>query len=311
MKISLTTGVLIVGASLCQCFTAQAHDLRGLDQHAKYKKLGATAAAASLTLRQESYHSLRSAAEDGVSKPTFDLQDHFTAKGFAGSVTSIVFGIAKKTARWDDQRQLTVCFFDGPAMARNNVMAIYGEVLSYTTLSAVNVGTCSATNPATIRVSFSTGEGYWSFIGTESQTIKQSAPTMGLDGLGVNAPLDEESKGVIRHEILHSVGFEHEHQRPDVDCRFKSYAEIAKLLGWSEAQVKTNFERMKPSPNLLLTKFDRDSEMLYQLNGSYFADPNSPCRIREANNKLSPIDIATLKLMYPKQNMDFKTLLEK
>jgi hypothetical protein len=57
---------------------------------------------------------------------------------------------------------------------------------------------------------------------------------------------------------------------------------------------------MRNSPNLLMTRFDRDSEMLYQLDANYFTDPQSPCMITEANNKLSDVDIETLKLLYPK-----------
>jgi hypothetical protein len=135
---------------------------------------------------------------------------------------------------------------------------------------------------------------------------------MGLDGLGVDSPLDDPSKGVVRHEILHSIGFEHEHQRPDVDCHFKSFKEIAKIIGWPVSQVKTNFERMKASPDLLMTSFDRDSEMLYQLDAKYFSDPQSPCMITDANNKLSPVDITTLKLLYPKAapQPDLKSILQ-
>jgi len=210
----------------------------------------------------------------------------------------VVFGIGEGTARWPGLFQLKVCFFDGPPAAWAQVMAIYAEVLSHTTLSAVNLGKCAAA-ATHIRISFATGEGYWSVVGTDAQRVGQSQPTMGLDGLGSGSPLSQAGKGVVRHEILHSVGLEHEHQRPDVDCKFKSFKEIAQIIGWTEAQVRTNFERLKPSSSLIMTEFDRDSDMLYQLKVEYFADPASPCRINDANTQVSPLDVATLKLMYP------------
>ncbi|MEA2874589.1 MAG: hypothetical protein QOH67_4808 [Hyphomicrobiales bacterium] len=304
LSLLLVTSVTTIG---------NAHDLRGLNQHFKHKKKSAgQPAGAAAAEKVTNFQALREIAT-AAAAPDFDLSKHIESKGLAGAPLAVVQGIALKTSRWPDFHQLTVCFFDGPPQAQKNVMSVYSEILSHTTLSAMNVGKCDPKKKTNIRVSFATGEGYWSFVGLESQTVPQTEPTMGLDGLGLDGALPEASMGVIRHEVLHSVGFEHEHQRPDVNCKFKSVKELAKLMGWSEADVKTNFDRMKPSPSLLLTKFDRDSEMLYQLDGRFFTDAKSPCMISDANNKLSPTDITTLKLLYvkPAPHADLQMMLQK
>jgi hypothetical protein len=290
---------------------AVAHDLKGIKQHFKRAQPGGGPGLAAKAQRAESFQALRDLSY-AAAAPNFNPAEHFAAKGFAGSFTSVVQGIAQKTSRWPDGFQLIVCFFDGPPTAQKNVMTIYSEVLSFTTLSAVNQGKCKPNKKADIRVSFATGEGFWSVVGLEARNVKQSEPTMGLDGLGLDAPLNDDGKGVVRHEIMHSIGFEHEHQRPDVDCKFKSFEEIADIIGWKVSEVKTNFERMKASKDLLLTTFDRDSEMLYQLGPQYFSDPQSPCAISSANNKLSKTDIVTLKLLYPQvaPQMDLKSLVQ-
>jgi hypothetical protein len=307
-----TTLVVAVALLLCSTVVGAAHDLRGLKQQFKHKKAAIVTAPGKNTERQQNFQTLREIAKASA-QSDFDISKHFESRGFAGHPTMVVQGIAIKTSRWPDFRQLTVCFFGGPHTARNNVMSIYSEILAFTTLSAVNVGICDPKRKTDIRVSFGSKEGYWSLVGTASESEPQSAPTMGLQGLGRNAPLDSADKGTVRHEVLHSIGFEHEHQRPDVDCRFKPFREIAKLLGWTVADVRTNFQRMRNSPNLLITTFDRDSEMLYQLDAEYFTDPQSPCMITDANNNLSAVDIATLKLLYPAPGvpLNVRTLQER
>jgi len=72
-------------------------------------------------------------------------------------------------------------------------------------------------------------------VATEgSKDSKQ--PTMGLDSLYTDGPT-KETLATIRHEILHSVGFEHEHQRPDARCEFKSFRQIQALLSRKESSA--------------------------------------------------------------------------
>jgi hypothetical protein len=98
------------------------------------------------------------------------------------------------------------------------------------------------------------------------------------------------------------LGLLHEHQSPMIDCGFKSDEAIAKLIGWSLHDVKTNFDQIKASPNIDATNPDLKSIMMYQLPDSYYtAGKSSPCYILAANQVLSPADIKFLKSFYPKK----------
>ncbi|KAL1480719.1 hypothetical protein MTO96_050794, partial [Rhipicephalus appendiculatus] len=67
-------------------------------------------------------------------------------------------------------------------------------------------------------------------------------------------------KGTMVHELLHAVGFYHEHSRSDRDIYIDVFTENAKK------DAVPQFEKLKPSKNRLLTPFDMESVMLY---GSY------------------------------------------
>ena len=133
-------------------FNAQAHDLLGANQQAKHSGSPAGPAKTKRIGEITNYHTLRDLAR-GSLQPNFDAVTHLQTRGFAGNFSNIVFGLGQGTARWPGNHQLQVCFFDGPQPAWNQVMAVFAEVLSYTTLSAVNLGKCSAA-PAQIRISF-------------------------------------------------------------------------------------------------------------------------------------------------------------
>jgi hypothetical protein len=95
---------------------------------------------------------------------------------------------------------------------------------------------------------------------------------------------------------------QHEHQHPQVNCGFKSNTELANLLGWSESEVKTNFDKIMARSGLIVTKYDPASIMHYQLPAEYFtAREQSKCYILSRNVTLSPGDISFLQLVYPKK----------
>lgn len=265
------------------------------------------AALAEAAVQADSFHQLRSLLSAGVGDHQALLK-YLKSVNIAGSPDTVAFGFGSRASRWPDLTQLKVCFFDGPQIARENVMSLYGEILSYTTLSATNLGDCTGSN-GDVRVSFSTGDGYWSLVGLSARHSPRTDPTIGLDGLGVTRDLDAREQGVVRHELLHSIGFEHEHQRSDVDCGYKSDEEIAALIGWTVQQVRTNFDPIKEHANDALTQFDNRSEMLYQLPSTYFVEgAESPCYIMQSNDVLSPLDVKTLQILYPKPGARLKDL---
>lgn len=64
-------------------------------------------------------------------------------------------------------------------------------------------------------------------------------------------------KGTMVHELLHAVGFYHEHSRSDRDIYIDVFTENAKK------DAVPQFEKLKSWQNLLLTPFDIESVMLY------------------------------------------------
>jgi hypothetical protein len=229
-----------------------------------------------------------------------------------------VLGFVKRLDLWPAGYELKVCFLKsrprlGWTRATTLVMSTFQEVLSFTNLTAKDIGKCrtdEAEPKADIRVAFRNKDGDWSTVGRlEAQEItnnpkKSREATMGLDSLGTAKRIDAELKGTVRHEILHGIGFEHEHQRPDVDCHFKPAKEIAKIIGWKVTDVKDNFDLIELERNDILTdKFDPKSIMLYQLEAKYFRNGRkSPCYIVKSNNNLSELDLKTLRVAYPKSD---------
>lgn len=121
-----------------------------------------------------------------------------------------------------------------------------------------------------VRVARQTGQGYWSYLGTDILSIPRSQQTMNLEGFTENTP-ESEFRRVVRHETGHTLGFIHEHLRRELvellDPQ-KCIRWFQQYDGWppevTEAQVLT------PAEDALLTASahpDQDSIMCYQLGG--------------------------------------------
>src|SRR5262245_5454321 len=125
-KIPTAMALLLVATSL-----AAAHDLRGIQRHFEVQD---RADADALAARARNFYIIRDTARRAADK-TFEVSKHLEAQGFSGKPEIALKGIASRTAAWRDEHQLRVCFFDGTQTAWKNVMAVYSEILAYTTLS--------------------------------------------------------------------------------------------------------------------------------------------------------------------------------
>ncbi|XP_072144664.1 astacin-like metalloprotease toxin 1 [Dermacentor andersoni] len=106
--------------------------------------------------------------------------------------------------------------------------------------------------------------------------------------------------GTVTHELLHAVGFFHEHSRPDRD----DYIDI-----FPENIIKgflSSFDKVEPSQIRYLTKFDYQSVMLYGSN-AFSRGPDLPSMLtkdgrtlRDVYDKagLSQSDIVRINALY-------------
>ena len=120
-----------------------------------------------------------------------------------------------------------------------------------------------------VRISRS-GDGYWSYLGTDISLIPLDRPTMSLQNFTM--AIDEsEYRRVVRHETGHTLGFPHEHMRRELVQQIdpaKAYDYFWRTQRWSpdvvDAQVLTPLE----DDAIMGTPADEDSIMCYQLPGT-------------------------------------------
>lgn len=297
--------VVLIVAGLAST-SAMAHDPKGLLTQSKLQLKSVpmeVSEALAVATQQDSFARLRSLLrrQSLGQESNSDIASSLglSVDNAGTNLEQIAQAYGSRTARWSPGKTLHICFFDGQQDAWTNVADVFNGVLAYTSLKLVSNGSCDK-GSGDIRVSFETGSGYWSLVGIAANRYAKSEPTLGLDGLGHAGAFSEDERGTATHELLHSIGWEHEQQRPDVKCQYKSDAEIGQLLGWDDATVKANFHPITvPSPILSKT-VDKGSPMYYQLTQEFFVDGDKDsCYQPERNNILTQIDKDTLKAMYP------------
>lgn len=225
-------------------------------------------------------------------------------------------GIYRDSSLWGpNYPKLRVCFFEGSQALREVVANVAKEWMGDDNSVKLDFGkpgkrrTCQPDNgkEMQIRVMFSK-EGYWSQVGQNSVVFaKQDEPSLNLGGF-MNVPPDQLSDyeiGTIRHEFGHALGIEHEHQNPKGGCDNEynwkliySYLE-GPPNNWSKEQIDWNL-RQASGDDLKLTKFDKDSVMLYQFPADFYKKgQGSKCFVPQPNSQISSGDRALLAAMYP------------
>lgn len=128
--------------------------------------------------------------------------------------------------------------------------------------------TRSATSPQ-VRITRS-GDGYWSYLGTDIQHIPANQPTMCLEAFTMQTP-ESEYHRVVRHETGHTLGFPHEHLRAQIINRLdpeKTIAYFMQTQGWSRQMVIDQVLTPLDESQLKETSAaDEQSIMTYQLPG--------------------------------------------
>ncbi|QKS45700.1 hypothetical protein HUB94_15600 [Paenibacillus cellulosilyticus] len=156
------------------------------------------------------------------------------------------------------------------------------------------------TNNPQVRISFD-NSGYWSAIGTTITSVPQDQATMNLGGLTVDTP-ESEFRRVVRHETGHTLGFLHEHQRPEIANRIdpdKAIAHYKAIYNWSEAMTRaTILNAINPDSATQTILADPNSVMCYPLPASIMKDGIAI----EAGRDISASDMAFAATLYPKPN---------
>ncbi|HXJ93673.1 MAG TPA: hypothetical protein VMT20_12405 [Terriglobia bacterium] len=201
--------------------------------------------------------------------------------------------------KWENGRTLHCHFLDGDDFQQGkvkdkaNIWSDYANV----TLNFVD-------DPgAEVRISFQADPGSWSAVGTDcliTEYFPQYQPTMNFGWLRDDTE-DEEYERVVVHEFGHALGCIHEHQSPNENLKWNTDAVYKTFSGppnyWSKDDIDHNILEKYSPQGISATRFDMDSIMLYQFDGSLFLDGQGT----PLNTHLSDQDKQMIGQMYPKQ----------
>lgn len=98
------------------------------------------------------------------------------------------------------------------------------------------------------------------------------------------------------HELGHALGFRHEHASPASDLKFDKGKWMIHNKG-TEQDFETNFEKRIDDQPRLVSKFDPQSIMIYEIRREW--EWNVDGVHIPLNSRLSVIDQAVVKIVYP------------
>ncbi|MBS1635898.1 MAG: matrixin family metalloprotease [Bacteroidetes bacterium] len=152
-----------------------------------------------------------------------------------------------------------------------------------------------------IRISCVENDGHWSFIGREAEHPSLiGKATMNFDPVDFKQNDQSTISGIILHEIGHSLGLIHEHQKessPIIWNKSKIYSDCNSWYGWNTDKVDHNIFNTYNSNELFYSKiFDTDSIMIYAIPHGW----SSNYQINGINKKLSTLDKTFAKAFYAK-----------
>lgn len=277
---------------------------------------------------------------------TMEVRDKQMAALTQDNSTGLEFFV-DKLQRWEPGQTVRVAFMGGTpvlhkeiAEATNQITDACNIKLDFGFNATTNTYRTWTTNDtqyaAEIRVSFDQ-KGYFSLLGTDSinSQIGTQAGGVGgrpgqrslnLGGFAISKPASWIK--TTRHEFLHALSFNHEHQSPaggcDAQFRWENdpgylYTKDANgqfitdengkrpgiytyLSGapnnWSRSKVDHNL-RQASSGSGVTGSFDRESIMLYRFPSLFYISSPNPCAPTGTGENLSAGDIAGLKELYP------------
>lgn len=193
---------------------------------------------------------------------------------------------------WPQKSTLRVKFLDGTSAQRASAWRRFQKVDALVNLTFVRV----SSGESEIRVAFR-NSGHWSYVGNGALSIPQHQQTMNLQLSSFDST--KEWDRVAVHEILHAIGLDHEQAHPSANIPWNKptvYADYARTQGWSKAQVDRQVLDRYRGNEFFGSEYDKDSIMQYPIAKTHVLDPKFAVGW---NSRLSVMDLATLKRIYP------------
>jgi hypothetical protein len=188
------------------------------------------------------------------------------ALGFGFTMLPPAYIAAITSKYWGPKVMLTVGFME--SITDEIANRIIGYMNRWKDRGASVLFTRTKTDPQ-VRITRS-GDGYWSYLGTDILHVPKNQPTMCLSGITMRTS-DAECERVIVHEAGHTLSFPHEHMRRDLVQlldREKTIAEFMRTQGWSRQEVINQVLTPLDEASLMSTPVDQDSLMCYQIPGN-------------------------------------------
>ncbi|KAH8679674.1 hypothetical protein BGZ60DRAFT_427995 [Tricladium varicosporioides] len=201
---------------------------------------------------------------------------------------------------WPNGSELVVNMWGQSDFVRRKVIQYANEWSLYANITFRFMDR-DAPGDSDIRVSFTSGIGSWSYIGTGAKTISQSNPTMNF-GWFDDETSDEEFSRTVIHEFGHAIGCIHEQASPVVDIPWNKpavYEYYLKNDNWDKGKVDSNVFAKAVQANTLNTKFDNTSIMQYPYPPELTLDGSSA----GWNRVLSNLDKTFIMRCYPKEGI--------
>jgi Astacin (Peptidase family M12A) len=190
--------------------------------------------------------------------------------------------------------RLTVGFLDSPSTALRNRILLHLNAWSRN----ANVVFVESHSEPQVRIARTSGDGHWSYVGTDILVIPHDEPTMNLDSFTMDTP-ESEFHRVVRHEAGHTLGFIHEHMRRALVQRIdeaKAIAFFRETQGWPEPEVRAQVLTPIEESSLRGTTPDPNSIMCYQLPGEITID-GEPIL---GGTEIDELDHALVGRLYPR-----------